>query len=187
MAAKKPRKGYLPNPLFSDAVITDRYRDMYFQCKRFLVDWNKKAPVKHDFDGSVLYAVTVCAMHDIARYKIYHLGDPARQKLDAVKRVAFYSKWIARLHPIYALRTGSVTRKYNDDDKFLFANEVFALVISLNHLRADPRVPAGYRIRQELWGSLLYDMKYRALSEDAYISTYQMIFDDSCGLHPTIP
>ena len=80
--------GYLPNPLFSRRVLKNRYVDLYWECKRFLKDWNRSAPVKHDCDGSILYAVVVSAMHDIARYKIYHFNDPARQKLDAVKRAA---------------------------------------------------------------------------------------------------
>ena len=124
-------------------------------------------------------------MHDIARYKIYHFSDPARQKLDAVKRAAYFTKWITRLHPIYAMRRGTVSNRYDEDDTFLFANEAFALIASINHLRADERCKVSYRIRPELWASLIYDLKYRSFSEDAFITIYQMIFDDSLGTRPT--
>jgi len=182
----KKTGGFIPNPLFSKAVIRSRYRDLFYQCTSFKESWNVSEPIKHDFDGSILYAITVCAMHDIARYKIYHLQDPALEKLDAIKRAAFYTKWITRLHPFYAVRRGTIVKKYDDHDKIFFANESFALSFALNQLRADDRVKVNYRISPELWAALLYDMKYRVLSEDAYIETYQMIFDDSLGQRPTL-
>lgn len=167
--------GYVPP--FTDAEVTKRILYLAGRCFVFIDRLMKRHPgLDLSFDPLVLINVAQSTMDDIWRYKVYHLRDPDKRS-DAVKRAAYFTKWIVRFRPIYVKRpltADAFAATFDKKDKTLLINEAFAVSVALTSIATDvgiPRVTLAPRVHADL----LYDLHYRRISEDALIAIYQLI------------
>jgi hypothetical protein len=119
--------------------------------------------------------VGISAMDDIWRWKVYHLKDQTK-RADAVKRAAFFTKWILKLRPIYfqGRTANEFLASFDKNDITLLINELFALHVARGSLATDAKVP---KILPSpiIVSELLYDFHYRTLGEDALMQIYQIM------------
>jgi len=157
----------------------ERWIPLARKCDSFVAELNKAskatgARAKYSVDDPTLYDVLMSTYYDIERYKTYHQNDPHNQKSDSVKRAAYYTKWIVRLHPI------SIYRPHGyqpiPDDDWAFANERFAIEWGFANLSFElgRRFPIP---SEDFMFDLLYYLHYRSLAEDALVQMYQFIYD----------
>ncbi len=140
-----------------------------------------------------MMSISQSAMDDIWRWKVYHLenaDDPKRS--NAIKRAAFFTKWIVRHRPIYfprPLDPKLFAKSFDKNDRTLLLNEGFALQLSLRFIATDAaRIANGGQrvdgstvppiiLSSSLHEGLLYDLHYRALNADALMAIYEMIME----------
>src|SRR5664279_6318659 len=98
MSAKAP-PDYIPR--YTQQEVKRRYLYISERCFSLLEGMMARHPTwKLTFDPLVMANVAVSAMDDIWRWKVYHLKD-SNKLSDAIKRAAFFTKWILKLKPIY--------------------------------------------------------------------------------------
>jgi hypothetical protein len=132
---------------------------------------------KLNFDPLVMANIAVSTMDDIWRWKVYHLRDGTKRS-DAIKRAAFFTKWILRLRPIHfenrPLKSIDFIANFDKDDSTLLINELFALHVALASVATD----AGLKkiiLTDALTADLLYDFHYRSLNDDALMQIYSIL------------
>jgi hypothetical protein len=167
----------------SPASLTDyvpRYsrRILYLseRCFNFINGIKSQHPTWNlEFDPLVMTNVGISAMDDIWRWKVYHLADSTK-RADAVKRAAFFTKWILKLRPIYfqGRTPGDFLASFDKNDITLLVNEIFALHVARASLANEARVPKILP-SPVVAAELLYDFHYRTLGEDALMHIYQML------------
>lgn len=167
--------GYVPK--FTEAEVMRRIVYLAGRCFTFTKAANDRYK-RNDisFDPVVLINVCRSAMDDIWRYKAYHLHDPGKRS-DSVKRAAYFTKWIVKLRPIFVARPLEAEKfgqQFAKDDKTLMLNEGFALHISLTSLATEANAPQ-ITLEPKFMGDLLYDLRYRNMTEDALAAIYWMI------------
>ena len=164
-------------PRFSLEEVSRRILYLGERCAVFVQAVNRRYPTWNlNFDPLVLINVAHSAMDDIWRYKVYHLKDKSRRS-DAVKRSAYFTKWIIRFRPIYCPRPLSAKmfqQSFDKQDSTLLINEAFALDFALTFLATEANVEL-ITLSKGTMASLLYDLHYRNLSDDALMQIYQMI------------
>ncbi len=181
MAAARPKEFY-----FTEAEIRQRFQDIYYACRRFVETRDCAPGISIDFDPAVLYLVTVSTYHDVARFKNYHFANPWKQKSDAIKRAAYFTRWFVHLRPIYTIR-GKRAKKFDPKDDTIILNEAFAIGWSLANIAGDlkniGKLPntTKFNIHSDTWQNLVYDLKFRDLPATALINTYQLLFDVASG------
>lgn len=130
-----------------------------------------------NFDPLVMVNVGQSAMDDIWRYKVFHLRSRAKRS-DAIKRAAYFTKWIVKLRPIYfesrPLTYDQFASSFDPNDSTLLINEAFALHIALATLATDAKVGV-IALTYELLANLLYDLHFRSMTEDALMEIYSMV------------
>jgi hypothetical protein len=178
-----PLRRLKSNPLFKEAHLDGRFQDVYLACERFVEAVNARAPLKIGFDPAILYVVVVSTYHDIARYKLYHLDDPLNELSDAVKRAAYFTKWLVRLRPISGVRGREGKSSFHDDDAIVLMNEGFAIAWALANLSAD-FYQKQMRLTDEKWSDMLYELVFRDISADALLSLYQTYVEIAEGRYP---
>lgn len=183
MAAEKYPDDYVPK--FTPADIFRRFEFLYDRCKAFLSETERAWPsARFRVDPLIVLNVAQSAMDDIWRFKVFHLGD-AEKRSDAVKRAAYFTKWIVRLRPIYYARPWSEDNPsevlLDKHDPTLGINEGFGIrrgldtiakEIGVDHIILDPDFQAN----------LIYDLRYRNFSEDALLAVYGIIRDEAEGI-----
>jgi hypothetical protein len=87
--------------IFTADEISQRYADLYDQASAYIEEQNKYHDLKFFLDPGLLLVVVQSTYIDVARYKTFHFDDPIRQKLGAIKRAGYLTKWVARVKPIY--------------------------------------------------------------------------------------
>lgn len=166
---------YLPR--YTPAEVKRRILYLSERCFNFIQTLKSRHPTWNlDFDPLVMTNVGVSAMDDIWRWKVYHLADKTK-RADAVKRSAFFTKWILKLRPIYFVRPLTATdflATFDKEDTTLLVNEIFALHIARASLATDAKVPKLLPA-PTVTAELLYDFHYRTLGEDALMEIYQFL------------
>jgi hypothetical protein len=162
-------------PPFTEDDIKDRVQYLSARCFTFIQEFVKRYPgIDLNFDSLVLINVVHSALDDIWRYKVYHLRDPDKRS-DAVKRAAYFTKWIVKLRPLYVNRPpGVFLASFSKNDKTLLINEWFAISYALATLGTDANVKT-ITLTERQYADLLYDLHYRYVDEDALIAIYQII------------
>ena len=123
----------IPSP-FTDAEVQERVQHLSARCFMFVTRFSAKHSVDLSFDPIVVINIAQSAMDDIWRYKVYHLRDPDK-KSDAVKRAAYFTKWIVRFRPIHVIRplkSSGFLASFKKDNKTLMLNEGFAISLFLH-------------------------------------------------------
>lgn len=137
---------------------------------------------KLSFDLLVMKNVAVSAMDDIWRYKVYHLASPDKRS-DAVKRAAYFTKWLIKLRPIYYMRPyrlAEFKRSFDKEDSTLYLNELFAVFVSLQTIATDVRVEK-LALSSDFLSRTYYDFHFRSMTDDLLLSLYQTIKDLGSG------
>jgi hypothetical protein len=127
-------------------------------------------------DRRTLYKVVTSALYDIVRYKHFHFSGDHTKKSDAVKRAAFFTKWIIRFKPITLLTEDEDLSDDVIDTWLLTLNEHLAVQWACQCIAKDHAlrlVSLNAKFRSEL----IYELNYRDLNADGLISIFQMISD----------
>lgn len=178
-------------PRFSHAEIKRRILYLSERCVWFLNGLKTRHTTwSVNFDPVVMTNVGVSAMDDIWRWKAYHLRDAEAPKLsDAVKRAAYFTKWIVKLRPIYVNRpmdSASFSASFDKNDSTLLINEMFAFHIARGSLAVRAKVPKIIT-SPTITADMLYDLHYRNMNEDALMAIYQLIYDTAAGHQLIMP
>lgn len=148
----------------------DRYVGLCEAADNFLQTMGEKYGITPKVNPSVMYDVCVSTYHDIWRYKFFHQDDPLNDWSNAVKRAAYFTKWIMKLRPIFV--DGSTALA---DSKVHLANEFFAIHWSLALLRDETQ--KQILLTKEKFGEFTYLLHFRDLSTDGLIQNYQLLKD----------
>ena len=165
--------------LFDESTIKERYKDFFEIADNFCSEYNKGQNVKVEIDPSLLYLAVVAIYDDIARYKVYHLKNPVRQKANPVKRAAFAVKWLMHFSPLIFPKMGHATGRSAPENADALANAMFALHFAMMNLRGH--VGVIFYLQRNVQFELIYDLLYRGLTTDSLI----MLFDIVCQLAET--
>jgi len=163
---------------FSSEEIELRFVDHWALADQYRHRLESEFNVKTDLQTRRLYLAIVSAYKDIERYKNFHLVDPFAQKSDAIKRVAYLSKWICRFKPLSVIEDSSA-EGYDatnaNVDKITLINELFALQVAAIHLSVH--VGRDFVIGPEKAYEIAYEMLFRQVNEDSFMLVFQMIID----------
>lgn len=170
-------KDYFPK--YSHADIKRRVLYLSERCFNFINCLKLRHPSWDiAFDPLIMTNVGVSAMDDIWRWKVYHLRDIEHPKRsDAIKRTAYFTKWLVKLRPIYFVRpldAHTFISSFDKNDSTLLINEAFAFHVARGSLATEAGV-AKILTTPELTANILYDLHYRKLSEDALMQIYELI------------
>lgn len=140
------------------------------------------AKVIFGVDYQALHHVHISTYLDIVRYKQFHLPEPDTARSDAIKRAAYFTKWLLKFRPLFAQgdnRLINSTAQLQNDAVFL--NEDFAYLVAESHLSMElgTQFPKILPLRYE---RLLYDFHFRNFPEDALLAMYQNLFDLAKGI-----
>lgn len=124
----------------------------------------------------IIHETFMSAYIDIARYKQFHLEDPKVEKSDAVKRAAYFTKWIVRFRPLLIIDREQVGDSSPDYDPLIFLNEDLALQWGLLCIAQDNQLTDLF-LRKKVHADFLYYLHFREISADGWLSTYQLLDD----------
>lgn len=174
------RKASLPRdyvPRYTSDEIDRRTIYLAERCFEFLKAIENENPTwELDFDPLVLMDVAASAMEDIWCFKVRHLKN-AQKRSDAIKRAAYFTKWIVKYRPIYFLRPTlgkQFSESFDPNDSTLMINESFALHVALGSLATEARKPHLFPT-PELLADLLFDLHRRSLSDEGLMMMYQLL------------
>lgn len=130
-------------------------------------------------DHVVMMNVAQSAMDDIWRYKVFHLENPGKYSY-AVKRVAYFSKWLLKLRPIHCRRPQRAASFVSSFDKIadrtLLLNESFCLYLAQGALAKDAGLE-NILFTPRLIFMMEYDMHYRDMNDTALLAIFQLVKD----------
>jgi hypothetical protein len=164
--------------LFTEDEIQGRFVDFFEIAEEFCEQYNDGAPTLIEIDPALLYMVVTATYDDIARYKAYHLSDPAHQRSNAVKRAAYITKWIMHFDPLILPQMGHITGSAGHTHDAL-TNAMFAIHLALANLQQFTSVK--FDLSKKMLYDLMYDLVFRQLSSDALILIYGMVADIALG------
>lgn len=124
----------------------------------------------------LVYDTVISTYIDIARHKQFHFEDPKSTKSDAVKRAAYFSKWITRFRPIQVVSRETLSDPPQENEALLLLNELLAIEWSVCCIAADAKLP-DLKLKRKTRVNLLYDLHFRELNVDGLLAVYQMISD----------
>ncbi len=130
-------------------------------------------------DTRRLFLAVDSTYQDIARYKDYHQSNPWVERLDCTKRCAYFLKWIPRFKPISIHKARSSNEQLNDTDldRLELLNEFLAIYLFELHLSDE--IGIDIALSDEKLRHFAYDLLYRNISKDGWISILQLI-KESC-------
>lgn len=131
-----------------------------------------------DVNPRRLRLVIASAYKDVARYKNFHQRDPWVERLDCVKRCAYLAKWIVRVKPLIVIGDESDLANDVDQanlDEAELINEFFVLYLFENHLSTE--IGKNISLSLDKAWDLAYDLIYREISVDGWISIFQLVKD----------
>jgi hypothetical protein len=160
--------------------IETRWVALDIACEDFVTGLRntKNKAYAYGYDGALLYDALISTYEDIQRYKDWHQDDPANQKSDSIKRAAYFTKWLIRLHPIWVEHK----RPYRPsrDDTPLLLNEKFTLRWAFANLGFELGQKFPVPTKRHLF-DLLYLLHYRSVTDDALIQIFQLMYDTASG------
>ncbi len=126
----------------------------------FASDFKVSRDIDIDINSAFLLNVCESFVYDITRYSMFHENEIP----DRARRASYLCKWLMRFRPAF-VKT-DISSRSNDDQKLaLLVNELFCMYASSGILRVDLET----KITGRLFNTLLYSLRYRAHSEDAFI------------------
>jgi hypothetical protein len=152
---------------FSEEEIQQRFEDFFDIARDFCDSFNRGQSARVAVDPFLLFQCVVATYDDIARYKSYHLKNPATQKANAIKRAAYAVKWIIHFSPLIfpQLAHDNEDEAVEVDDDAVLANVMFAMHFALINLREYAQ--RSFNLNRELNFEIMYDLLYRNLSPEA--------------------
>jgi hypothetical protein len=123
--------------------------------------------------------VSISAMDDIWRWKVYHLREPQERRFsDAIKRATYFTKWLVKLRPIHFVNRPVVSAeflsRFDKEETTLLINEYFAIHSSLSFLATDAKRDKII-LAPKTMGRLLYHLHYRDITSDSLMIWYQLV------------
>lgn len=122
----------------------------------------------------IIYEIAVSAYFDIARYKHFHFKDPKNEKSDAVKRAAYFTKWILRLRPLMVIDNERLEDPSPKDDLLAFINEDLAIQWSILSIAQDFSRKDLF-LRTQFHADFLYYLRMRELTTDGLLMAYEFL------------
>ncbi len=165
---------------FSDAVLEMHFIEFFTSARLYCEEVNSQKKGAYELvpDPETLYSTVVATYHDIARYKYYHQDDPNATKSDAVKRSAYFIKWILKFRPLMIRRELLIPpTKPSPMDHSLFVNERFAIERALDMIASELGIQAEVELSKNKLYHTLYDFHFRELGVDSLLSMCQWIYD----------
>lgn len=156
-------------------ILEERFADYYSHADRFVTDLNDAFKTKVFVNAPALFVAVKSAYDDIERYKLYHLDDPENQKSNAVKRVAYLTKWIVKARPIQYPADGDL-----QDVIPYIANAAFAIYLARTLIASE--LDQEFFFTEEKETELVYDLTYREMTGDGLLAIFQMIYDQAAGI-----
>jgi hypothetical protein len=164
-------------PRYTDAEVNRRFYYLAERCVAFISTLTVRHPTWDlNVDLLLLKHVAVSAMDDIWRYKVYHLGTKDKRS-DAVKRAAYFTKWLVKLRPIYfhrPTRAAAFSASFDKEDDTIFVNEAFAIHIACVTIATDANLPT-LCLSPVFYAEVLYDLHFRNMNDDALLALFQTI------------
>lgn len=141
------------------------------------------------FDCTAIINIAESAVVDIERFKDYHLARfPGEEQpdtalrtdlADAVKRAAFYVKWISKIKPIRPVNEVKIAENKEDSFKaaqMMEANAGFSIAVGSDCLSDDNRVTDDLWFVTQIEQELIYVLTFREVSADALLLFFQTVF-----------
>lgn len=126
----------------------------------FASDFKDSCGIEVDIDSDLILNVCESFAYDIVRYTAFHENVIP----DRARRAAYLCKWLMRFRPTFV--TSSLSNlPHRERQLGLLANELFCMYASSGLLRINLETT----ITDRLFNTLLYSLRYRAHSEDAFI------------------
>jgi hypothetical protein len=145
------------------------YDELNLLFDAFAQDFHSATGIRVDVEPRHLLNICESYVYDIYRYISFHeLEIP-----DRARRAAYLCKWLMRFRPVFLI---SDVSKLSDEARTfaLLANELFSMYAISGFLRLDLEAHLSAR----LFNIVLYSLRYRAHSEDAFI----LFFASVCGI-----
>ncbi len=172
-----------------DPAVVERVHHTFFAAAEEIAAAAKRVAQSQKVDCELyvsprlVYKTVTSAHFDIARYKLFHLKHPTKEKSGAVKRAAYFTKWIVRFRPILFL-----DRSLTDLlPELQFLNEHLAIQWSTTCIAKELGLQ-GIRLRRKTLSEFLYDLHFREVSTDGLLAFYQIVADlgESQGNNPIV-
>ncbi|MCV3211554.1 hypothetical protein OHD62_33310 [Mesorhizobium sp. YC-39] len=160
--------------LISLEILEERFAEYYANADQFVTGLNEAFGTAVFVNAPALYIAVKSAYDDIERYKLYHLEEPQKQKSNAVKRVAYLTKWITKCRPIQYPADTSI----QDVIPFI-ANAAFA--VSLGRSLMASELDREFFLTEEKEAELVYDLTYREVTGDGLLAIFQLVYDTAAG------
>jgi hypothetical protein len=125
-------------------------------------------------DRRTLYKIVVSAYYDIVRYKHFHFSADHTKKSDAVKRAAYFTKWIIRFKPIQVVLEDQAADPDTAEPWLLTINEHLALQWACASIAFEHGL-RGVSLTKKFRHDFIYDLQYRDMPVDGLIAIFQMI------------
>ena len=159
--------------LFTEQDLEKRFSDIYAIAAGFCETFGDEFGARPKVDPSRLYLTVTSAFDDIARYKTYHFNKPLIQKSSAIKRAAFLTKWILNFSPLVCDVDALSNLKTNEPGEDVLINAYFALHLAFTNIEDHSKSP--FKLSNDHYYELVYDLTYRGLSAEALILHYQTL------------
>jgi hypothetical protein len=165
-------------PEFPESKLKENYAVFCAYAEKIAEIARQKYPhMSPTVDLVVALNVVQSAYDDIKRYKMYHLEDFQKNKSDAAKRAAYFTKWILKLRPIMVNHDRSyLAAAEKTKDRSLFLNEFLAISWGLDNLAAEQGIQ-GIRLRRRALANILYDFHFREINGDGLIALFLLLSD----------
>jgi hypothetical protein len=137
-------------------------------------EWKRNVTVTAS--PKLIYETFISAYSDIARYKQFHFEHPQLLKSDAVKRAAYFAKWVVQFRPILVLDHEKPDDPSPDHDPVAFINEDMALQWGLLCIAQDHGIGDLY-LRRKVHLDFLYYLHFREIAADGWLAIFQLLHD----------
>lgn len=160
--------------LITDEVFQERFAEHSVLATKYIDQVNKAYSTNVYLNDAALFVAIKSAYDDVERYKIYHQESPEIQKANAVKRVAYLTKWVMKMRPLQSPNGSDIT-----DITPLLVNASFCLAVARAHISAELSKEFVLTLQKEY--EIIYDLTFRELNGDALLSMYQNFYDIARG------
>jgi len=180
-----PQRNALFNAVFDPKVLEQShhcFHAMVVECADAATKFAKRTnrPVEVWASPKIIYEISVSAYIDIARYKHFHFKDPKNEKSDAVKRAAYFTKWILRLRPLMVIDKERLEDLSPEDDLLALINEDLAVQWSLLSIAQDFSRKDLF-LKTQFHSDFLYYLRMREITTDGLLMAYEFLHMSASG------
>lgn len=155
--------------------------DLVETAKRYVDE--EKRRVDFHICPKLIYETVISTYYDIARHKAFHFPDPVKNKSDAVKRAAYFAKWILKFRPITVIDHETVDDPPARNEALMLLNEHLALEWGLVCIAKEQGLVDLY-FTKKVRMDMLYYFHFRELTTDGFLSIFQLVNDLACAGQP---